>query len=103
VSHAISPVGTPGTSPDVIRGVTDSSDAGRAVPQRHPDRPANLILVEQSGVKREIPQPSAASGIIEAEQAMHRHGNQLREIKVVSRHQAIARWKVSELGWQRVA
>jgi hypothetical protein len=103
VSHAISPVGTAGTSPDVIRGVIDSSDARSAVPPRHPDRPANLILVEQSGVKREIPQPSAASGIIEAEQAMHRHGNQLREVKVVSRHQAIARWKVSELGWQRVA
>ena len=103
MSHAISPVGTAGTSPDVIRGVIDSSDARSAVPPRHPDRPANLILVEQSGVKREIPQPSAASGIIEAEQAMHRHGNQLREVKVVSRHQAIARWKVSELGWQRVA
>lgn len=103
MSHAISPVGTPGTSPDVIKGVIDSSDVGSAVPPRHPDRPANLILVEQSGVKREIPQPSAASGIIEAEQAMHRHGNQLREVKVVSRHQAIARWKVSELGWQRVA
>jgi len=103
VSHAISPVGTAGTSPDVISGVIDSSDARSVVPPRHPDRPANLILVEQSGVKREIPQPSAASGIIEAEQAMHRHGNQLREVKVVSRHQAIARWKVSELGWQRVA
>ena len=103
MSHAISPVGTAGTSPDVIRGVIDSSDARSAVPPRHPDRPANLILVEQSGVKREIPQPSAASGIIEAEQAMHRHGNQLREVKVVSRHQAIARWKASELGWQRVA
>ena len=103
MSHAISPVGTAGTSPDVISGVIDSSDARSLVPPRHPDRPANLILVEQSGVKREIPQPSAASGIIEAEQAMHRHGNQLREVKVVSRHQAIARWKVSELGWQRVA
>ena len=96
-------MGTAGTSPDVIKGVTDSNDAGRAVPPRLPDRPANLILVEQSGVKREIPQPSAASGIIEAEQAMHRHGNQLREVKVVSRHRAIAKWKASELGWQRVA
>lgn len=103
MSHAIPPVGTPGTSPDVIRGVIDSSDVGRAVPPRHPDQPANLILVEQSGVKREIPQPSAASGMIEAQQAMHRHGKRLREVKVVTRHQAIARWKVSELGWQRVA
>ena len=77
----------------------DSSDIHRAAPPR----PANLILVEQSGAKREIPQPSAASGMIEAEQAMHRHGNRLREVKVVSRHRAIARWKVSELGWQRVA
>jgi hypothetical protein len=83
--------------------VIDSSDAGHAVAPRHPDRPANLILVEQSGAKREIPQPSAASGIIEAEQAIRRHGNQLREIKVVSLHRAIARWKVGELGWQRVA
>jgi hypothetical protein len=92
-------MGTAGTCPDVIRGVIDSSDIERAAPPR----PANLILVEQSGAKREIPQPSAASGIIEAEQAMHRHGNRLREVKVVSRHRAIARWKVSELGWQRVA
>jgi len=77
----------------------------RAAPSRRGTRIGRraLILVEQSGVKREIPQPSAATGIIEAEQAMHRHGNQLREIKVVSRHRAIARWKVGELGWQRVA
>jgi len=41
--------------------------------------------------------------MIEAEQAMQNHGSQLREVKVVSRHQAIARWKASELGWRRVA
>lgn len=67
------------------------------------DRPANLILVEQSGTKREIPQPSAIEGMLEAEQAMQNHDGQLREVKVVSRHQAIARWKASELGWRRVA
>jgi hypothetical protein len=84
--------------------VTDSNDAGRgAVAPGLSPRPAKLILIEQSGVKREFPQPSAATGIIEAEQAMHRHGSRLREIKVVSRHRAIARWKASELGWQRVA
>jgi hypothetical protein len=84
--------------------VIDSSDTGRAATARGPQpRPANLILIEQSGVKREIPQPSAASGIIEAQQAMHRHGSQLREVKLVSRHRAIARWKAGELGWQRVA
>jgi hypothetical protein len=88
---------------DVLRSVIDSSDAGPAAPQRSPSRPANLILIEQSGVKRQIPQASAASGIIEAEQAMYRHGNRLREVKLVSRHQAIARWKVGEEGWQRVA
>lgn len=82
----------------------DCSDADReaAAPGTLP-RSANLILIEQSGVKREIPQPSAATGIIEAEQAMHRLGSKLREVKVVSRHRAIARWKASELGWQRVA
>jgi len=41
--------------------------------------------------------------MIEAEQAMHRHGLHLREIKVVSQHKAIARWKSGQLGWQRVA
>jgi hypothetical protein len=77
--------------------VSDRSDAA-------PDaRPAQLILVEQSGAKRQIPQPSAVSGMIEAEQAMHRPGLRLREIKVVSQHQAIARWKPGELGWHRVA
>ncbi len=76
------------------------SDRSDAVPD---GRPAHLILVEQSGAKREIPQPSAVSGMIEAEQAMHRHGLHLREIKVVSRHKAIARWKAGQLGWQRVA
>jgi hypothetical protein len=67
------------------------------------DVPANLILIEQSGTKREIPQASAVSGMVEAEQAIHSHGSQLREIKVVSRHQAIARWKPGEDGWRRVA
>ena len=83
--------------------MTDSSDAGGAVLPRRQPRPASLILIEQSGVKWQIPQPSAASGIVEAEQAMYRHGSRLREVKLVSRHRAIARWKVGELGWQRVA
>ena len=76
------------------------SDRSDVVPDA---RPARLILVEQSGAKRQIPQPSAVSGMIEAEQAMHRHGLHLREIKVVSQHKAIARWKAGQLGWQRVA
>lgn len=66
-------------------------------------RPAHLILVEQSGAKRDIPQASAADGMIEAEQAIYRHGGHLREVKVVSRHRAVARWKAGELGWRRVA
>jgi hypothetical protein len=41
--------------------------------------------------------------MIEAEQAIHHHGDQLREVKVVSQHRAIARWKAGELGWRRVA
>jgi hypothetical protein len=66
-------------------------------------RPANLILVEQSGAKHEIPGPSAAEAMAEAEQAMHDPGLHLREIKLVSRHTALARWRTSERGWQRVA
>ena len=66
-------------------------------------RPAHLVLVEQSGAKREIPQPSSGDGMIEAEQAMHDPGLRLREVKVVSEHRAIARWKASEFGWRRVA
>jgi hypothetical protein len=66
-------------------------------------RPANLVLIEQSGTKLEIPQPSAVNGMIEAERAMHRRGGHLRQVKVVSRNKAIARWKASELGWRRVA
>jgi hypothetical protein len=66
-------------------------------------RPANLVLVEQSGAKREIPQPSPGDGMLEAEQAMHDPGLRLRQVKVVSEHRAIARWKASEFGWRRVA
>jgi hypothetical protein len=66
-------------------------------------RPAQLILVEQSGAKREIAQASAADGVMEAEQVIRGDGGRLREIKVVSRHRAIARWKAGELGWRRVA
>jgi hypothetical protein len=86
-----------GACREVLPIVSDRSDA---VPGA---RPAQLILVEQSGAKRQIPQPSAVSGMIEAEQVMHRHGLHRREIKVVSQHQAIARWKPGELGWHRVA
>jgi hypothetical protein len=64
---------------------------------------AQLILVEQSGAKHEIPQPSPVSGMIEAERAMRRHGSRLRQVKLVSQHRAIARWKAEELGWRRVA
>jgi hypothetical protein len=66
-------------------------------------RPANLVLVEQSGAKHEIPQSSPGDGMIEAEQVMHDPGLRLREVKVVSEHRAIARWKASEFGWRRVA
>ena len=65
-------------------------------------RPASLILIEQSGAKHEIPQPSCAIGMAGAEQAMRRPGLCLREIKVVSQHRAIARWKAGERGWRRV-
>jgi hypothetical protein len=81
----------------VLTVVSDYDDAAGE------PRPANLILIEQSGAKREIPQPSPLDGMVEAEQAIHEHGNQLREVKVVSQHKAIARWKASELGWRRVA
>ena len=87
MSHVIPGGGNTGACREVLPIVSDRSDA---VPDA---RPAHLILVEQPGVKREIPQPSAVSGMIEAEQAMHRHGLHLREIKVVSRHKAIARGK----------
>jgi hypothetical protein len=39
----------------------------------------------------------------EAEQAMLDPALHLREVKLVSEHTAIARWKASELGWRRVA
>ena len=66
-------------------------------------RPANLILIEQSGAKQQIPQDSPDHGMVEAEEDMHRPGLRLREVKVVSQHTAIARWKAGELGWRRVA
>ena len=66
-------------------------------------RSAKLVLIEQSGTKREIPQPSAVNGMIEAEHAMHRYGRHLREVKVISKNTAVARWKADELRWRRVA
>jgi hypothetical protein len=67
------------------------------------DRTAHLVLTEQSGAKHDIPQPSTEEAMIEAEQAMHRPGRRLRQVKVVSRHRAVARWKAGEPGWHRVA
>jgi hypothetical protein len=77
--------------------MSDRRDMGRGA------FPANLVLVEQSGAKREIPQPSAVKGMIEAERAMHRVGRHLREVKVISRNKAVARWKADQLNWRRVA
>jgi hypothetical protein len=65
--------------------------------------PAHLVLVEQSGTKHDIPQPSTVEAMIEAEHAMHHPRCQLREVKVVSMHTAVARWRAGELGWRRVA
>ena len=79
-----------------LRGVSECNDAAGAA------RPASLILIEQSGVKHEIPQPSCVMGMAGAEQAMRGHGLHLREVKVVSQHRAIARWKAAGLGWRRV-
>ncbi len=76
--------------------MSDPAAAGRRA------QPASLILVEQSGTKHEIPQLSAAAAMAEAGHAMHR-GRALREVKLVSRHKASARWKASDLGWRRVA
>jgi hypothetical protein len=73
------------------------SDAAEDAPR------ASLILVEQSGAKREIPQPSPVSAMIAAERVMRRQGLHLREVKLISQRRAIARWKVEELGWRRVA
>jgi hypothetical protein len=65
--------------------------------------PAHLVLIEQSGAKHDIPQPSTIEAMIEAEHAMDHPGWLLRQVKVVSVHTAVARWKAGELGWRRVA
>jgi hypothetical protein len=76
--------------------VSARNDAGPAA------RQASLILIEQSGAKHEIPQLSCLAGMAGAEQAMRRPGLCLREVKVVSEHRAIARWKACGRGWRRV-
>jgi hypothetical protein len=65
-------------------------------------RLAHLVLIEKSGAKHRIPQPSAVAAMAQAEHAMH-HSSELREIKVIVRHEAVARWKAGEQGWRRVA
>lgn len=64
---------------------------------------ARLVLVEQSGTKHDIPQPSTSHAMVEAHQAMRSRGGHLREVKVVAQNTAIARWRADELGWHRVA
>src|SRR5258708_25970584 len=81
----------------VIEVMSDHNDAAPAA------RPAHLVLVEQSGAKQEVPQPSTAQAMIEAEQAMHDHGSHLREVKVIIQHTAVDRWKRGAVGWLRVA
>jgi hypothetical protein len=63
---------------------------------------AHLVLVDQSGAKQSIPQPSTARAMLEAERAIRRLGRRLREVKVISRNTAVARWKADELHWQRM-
>ncbi len=87
----------PGTFRSVITAMNDRNDVTRG------GRPAHLVLVEQSGAKQEIPQPSTAQAMIQAEQAIHDHGDHLREVKVISKHTAVARWRPGELSWRRVA
>ena len=79
-----------------LRVVSERNDAAGTA------HPAMLILIEQSGVKHEIPQLSCVTGMAGAEQAMRRRGLHLREVKVVSQHRAIARWKAVGPGWRRV-
>jgi hypothetical protein len=81
----------------VITVMSEHNDAGHAAP------PAHLVLVEQSGAKQEIPQPSTVQAMIEAEQVIHRLGHNLREVKVINQHTAIARWRAGEVSWRRVA
>jgi len=69
---------------------------------RHGGRPVHLVLIEQSGLKHNIPQPSTLDAMIEAAEAMH-YASGLRQVKVVSQHTAVARWKPGERGWRRVA
>jgi hypothetical protein len=97
VSHAISRLGNTRDKSDVSIGVSDRSFA------EADSRPASLVIIKQSGAKCEIPQASTTIGMIEAEQIMHRHGLRLREVKLVSRNKAVARWKAGDLGWRRVA
>ena len=95
VRHAIGVREPPGTAAS-LRVVSERNDAAGTA------GPASLILIEQSGAKHEIPQLSCLTGIAGAEQAMRRHDMRLREVKVVSQHRAIARWKAAGVGWRRV-
>lgn len=87
----------PGARRNVITVMSDHNGP------RHDTPPAHLVLVEQSGAKQEIPQLSTAQAMIEAQQAIHRLGHHLREVKVISRHTVVARWRAGELSWRRVA
>jgi hypothetical protein len=76
--------------------VSEHNDAAGAA------HPASLILIEQSGAKHQIPQLSCVTGMAAAERATLRADLHLREVKVVSQHRVIVRWKAGERGWRRV-
>jgi hypothetical protein len=81
----------------VISVMNANNDAVHGGPRAH------LVLVEQSGAKQEIPQPSTVAAMIEAQQVIDRLGHHLREVKVISQHTAVARWRAGEVSWRRVA
>jgi hypothetical protein len=69
----------------VIPVMSVHNDAGHGAPRAH------LVLVEQSGAKQQIPQPSTVEAMIEAQHVIHRLGHHFREVKVISQHSAVAR------------
>lgn len=63
-----------------------------------------VVLVFQSGERKEIPAPSLSKAFSKALSEMNSdNSSRLKQVKIISKSRTIARWRYgSDLTWQRI-